>query len=72
MTNIGMRPTCGGSERTVEVYVLDYYNDLYGHELKIDIIERLRGEIRFNTAEELKKQITEDVKQGKAILNLPK
>jgi len=69
MTNIGKRPTFSGSERTVEVYVPDYYNDLYGYELKIDIIERLRGEVKFNNAEELKKQIAEDVKQGKAILD---
>ncbi len=69
MTNIGKRPTFGGSERTVEVYVLNYHSDLYGRELKIDIIERLRGEKKFDTVEELKKQITEDVKQGRAILN---
>ncbi|GAG38417.1 unnamed protein product, partial [marine sediment metagenome] len=49
-------------------YVPDYHDDLCGHELKIDIMERLRGEERFNTAEELKKQIARDVKQGKAIL----
>ena len=69
MTNIGNRPTFGGSERTVEVYVLNYHSDLYGRELKIDIIERLRGEKKFDTTEELKKQIAEDVKQGRAILD---
>ena len=69
MTNIGRNPTFGGSNRTVEVYVLDYNGDLYGHELNIDIIERLRGEKKFDTAEELKKQIANDVKQGRAILN---
>ncbi len=69
MTNIGKRPTFGGSERTVEVYVLNYHSDLYGRELKIDIIERLRGEKKFDTVDELKKQITEDVKQGRAILD---
>ena len=68
MTNIGKRPTFGGGERTIEVYVLDYHNDLYEHELKIDIIERLRSEKQFDTVEELKKQIAEDIKQGKAIL----
>jgi len=41
---------------------------LYGQELKIDIIERVRGEKQFNTVEDLKKQITEDIKQGRAIL----
>ena len=69
MTNIGKRPTFDGSQRLVEVHIPDYHGDLYGQELKIDIIERLRDEKKFGTAEDLKKQIAEDVKQGKAILN---
>ena len=69
VTNIGQRPTFGGGERTVEVYILDYHRELYGHELKIDIIKRLRSEKKFDTADELKKQMAEDIKQGKAILN---
>ena len=69
MTNIGKCPTFGYNERTVEVYILNYDSDLYGHELKIDIIERLRDEKQFNTAEELRKQIIEDVNQGRAILS---
>jgi len=68
MTNIGRQPTFGGSQRVVEVYILDYHSNLYGRELKIDIMERLRGEKQFDTAEELKKQITEDINQGRAIL----
>jgi len=68
MTNIGKRPTFGSGKSTVEVYILDYHSDLYGQELKIDVIERLRGEIRFDTSQQLKKQIAEDVKQGRAIL----
>ena len=69
MTNIGKRPTFGSSQRTVEVYVLDYHSDLYGHELRIDIMARLRSEERFDTVDELEKQITKDMKQGRAILN---
>ena len=69
MTNIGIRPTFPGSERTTEVLVLDYSGDLYGHELKIDIIERLRSEKQFDSAEALTKQIAEDVKRGRAILS---
>jgi len=68
MTNIGKCPTFGGNELTVEVYILDYHNSLYGHKLKIDIIERLRDEKQFDSIEELKNQITEDIKQGRAIL----
>jgi len=69
MTNIGKRPTFGGSERTVEVYILDYHDNLYRRELKIDIIKRLRSEKQFDTAQQLEKQIAEDVKQGRAILD---
>jgi len=68
VTNIGKRPTFGTSERMVEVYLLDYHSDLYGRELEVDLLERLRGEKKFDTPEELKKQIAQDVEQGRAIL----
>lgn len=68
MTNIGRRPTFGSKERTIETHILDYHGNLYGRQLKIDIVERLRDEKRFDTIEELKKQIARDVKQGRAIL----
>ncbi len=69
MTNIGRKPTFGDSVRGVEVYIIDYSGDLYGRELSIDIVERLRGEERFSSVAELKKQIAEDVKKGKTILD---
>ena len=69
MTNIGRRPTFGGNGRTVETYILNYHRDLYGHKLRIEIVERLRDEKRFDSVEELKKQIAEDIKQGVAILD---
>ncbi len=65
LTNIGKRPTFGNNKRLVEVYLLDYDSDLYGRELEIDVLERLRGEKKFDTAEELKKQIAQDVERGK-------
>ncbi|MFC1903629.1 bifunctional riboflavin kinase/FAD synthetase [Chloroflexota bacterium] len=69
MTNVGKNPTFDGGERTVEVYVMDYSGDLCGRELKVDIVERLRGEKRFSSMAELSKQIAEDVKMGRAILD---
>jgi len=60
-TFIGRRPTFDGSERSVEVHVLDYTGDLYRRNLRIDIIERLRGEQKFDSAEALKAQIEKDV-----------
>ena len=69
MTNIGTSPTFGDGERRAEVYILDYHGDLYGQELKLDIVERLRDEQKFDTIEALKKQMAEDVKHGKSILD---
>ena len=69
MTNVGRRLTFGENQLTIEVLLMDYQGTLYGRELKIDIIERLRDEKRFDTVDELKKQIAADVEQGKAILS---
>ncbi|HEY40953.1 MAG TPA: bifunctional riboflavin kinase/FAD synthetase [Dehalococcoidia bacterium] len=69
MTNIGRRLTFGENQLTIEVLIMDYQDNLYGHELRVDIVERLRDEKRFNTVDELKKQIAADVEQGRAILS---
>ncbi len=69
VTNIGRRPTFGGNRRTVETYILNYHGNLYGRELRIEVVERLRNEKRFDAVEELKEQMAEDVKQGIALLN---
>ena len=71
LTNIGKRPTFGNNQRLVEVYLLDYDGDLYGQELAIDLLERLRSEKKFKTAEELKKQIAQDVERGRKWLSSP-
>jgi riboflavin kinase/FMN adenylyltransferase len=68
MTNIGSRPTFGGGEQSIEAYLIDYKGDLYGRELAIDFIERLRDEKRFDTPEQLEEQIAEDIRRGRAIL----
>jgi riboflavin kinase/FMN adenylyltransferase len=70
MTNIGLRPTFGdNNERTIESFILNYNQDVYGKAVKIEIIQRLREEKTFASIEELKQQIAEDVKRGSAILN---
>ncbi len=68
VTNIGKRPTFGDNERTVEVYIIDFQDNLYRHQLKIDIIEKLRDERKFATAEALQDQIADDVIQATALL----
>jgi riboflavin kinase/FMN adenylyltransferase len=69
MTNIGKDPTFGANQRTIESYLVDYQGDLYGSELLVDIVARLRDEKKFASADDLKKQMAEDVRQGETILN---
>ena len=68
MTNIGRNPTFGDAERSVESYLVDYHGDLYGKELQLEIVARLRDEKKFASAAELKNQIAQDIMQGKDIL----
>jgi riboflavin kinase/FMN adenylyltransferase len=69
MTNIGRNPTFGEKERRVESYLIDYNGDLYGHELSVDFIARVRDEKKFASTEELKQQLARDVRRGKTILD---
>jgi riboflavin kinase/FMN adenylyltransferase len=71
VTNIGKRPTFGKHDRTVETFVIDYQGDLYGKELKLEIVDLLRREKKFENADELKKQIAEDIENSKVALGLP-
>ena len=68
LLNIGIRPTFGAGRRIVEIYILDFEGDLYGSHLIVDIMERLRGEVHFSNANELKKQIEADIEKGRVIL----
>ncbi|MFC2006791.1 bifunctional riboflavin kinase/FAD synthetase [Chloroflexota bacterium] len=68
VTSIGWRPTFSDKEHTVETHIIGYDGNLYGQELKIDIVEGLRGEKKFSSVEELQKQITNDIEQVKTIL----
>lgn len=71
MTNVGTCPTFDGCPRTVEVYIIDYSGDLYGKDLRVDFLERVRKEKKFPSVEALKKQMAEDVVKGRAILERP-
>lgn len=66
--NIGVRPTFGTLRRTVEVHCLDLSADLYGRWLAIELVERLRGERKFDGIDALKAQIAADVASARAVL----
>jgi riboflavin kinase/FMN adenylyltransferase len=60
VTNIGVRPTFDGTRRTVEAYLLDFVDDIYGETLRLEFLHRLRGEQKFNGIAELVAQINRD------------
>ena len=62
--SIGVRPTFGtGRALLVEAYLLDWAGDLYGSQLRIDFLARLRGERRFDSAQALIEQMRRDVER---------
>ena len=67
-TNIGIRPTFGEGEKTVETHLLNYKGDLYGKDIRVEFVQKLRDEQRFPSSEELKVQIEKDVREAEAIL----
>lgn len=61
VTNVGMRPTFSGAHRTVEAYLLDFVDEIYGEVIRLDFLHRLRGEQKFAGVAALIAQITSDV-----------
>lgn len=68
MMNIGMRPTFDGQHQTLEVNVFRLKENLYGQQLQVAFIERLRGEQRFDSIEALKTQLRQDAIEAERIL----
>jgi riboflavin kinase/FMN adenylyltransferase len=66
VTNIGYNPTFGNIARSIETFILDYSADLYGKEVTIYFHDRIRGEKKFDSVDELKKQIDMDVEAARA------
>jgi riboflavin kinase/FMN adenylyltransferase len=64
--NIGVKPTFGGGEVTIEAHLFDFTGDLYGRKLRVQFLERLRPEKRFGSASELSSQIGRDLEAARA------
>jgi riboflavin kinase/FMN adenylyltransferase len=60
LTNVGVRPTFGESERTVETHLLDYSGDLYGRRVRLGFVQRVRDERKFPDVDALREQIAAD------------
>ena len=60
MMSIGFRPTVDGKKRVIEVNVFDFNKDIYGKTMRVYVKKFLRAEVKFNTLEDLVKQIDKD------------
>lgn len=61
ITNVGLNPTFKGNKLMIETHVLDFDGDLYDKEIEVYFFKRLRDEVAFHNAEELKNQIKKDI-----------
>jgi riboflavin kinase / FMN adenylyltransferase len=68
ITNLGMRPTFAETARSIEAHIFDFNRDIYGERIKLELIERIRPEKKFDSAEALKNQIALDLARAKEIL----
>jgi riboflavin kinase/FMN adenylyltransferase len=60
LTNVGVRPTFGETERTVETHLLDYSGELYGRRVRLGFVQRVRDERQFPDVDALREQIAAD------------
>jgi riboflavin kinase/FMN adenylyltransferase len=67
--SVGTNPTFEGKDRTVEAYILDFDEDIYGVELGVEFVRRIRGMERFDRIEDLVEQMGRDVEQARRILH---
>ena len=70
--NIGVRPTFRGEHRLIEVHIMDFSSNIYGQDLTIELVDRLRDEMKFPGPEELKAQLFKDVELARLLLEQSK
>jgi riboflavin kinase / FMN adenylyltransferase len=68
VANLGSRPTFGEDQPLLEVHLLDYAGDLYGRQLALDLIDRVRPTRRFESLDALRAQIAADITTARALL----
>ena len=62
VVNVGTRPTVSsGRAVSIEAHLLDFQGDLYGQELEVGFIRKLRPELKFSSVDDLKVQIAKDI-----------
>lgn len=70
VTNVGFNPTLKQSDFSVETYILDFDQSIYGKHIRVDFYKKIRDELKFKDVEELKEYIRWDVYNTKKFFNL--
>ncbi|RNL93530.1 bifunctional riboflavin kinase/FAD synthetase [Sinomicrobium pectinilyticum] len=60
MMNIGFNPTVNGTTQSIEIHFFDFDRDIYGEKIQVDMLKRLRDEVRFESVEVLSAQLDRD------------
>ena len=67
LVNVGLRPTVAGTQRSIELHLLDFHRDIYGSDVEVRFLEFLRPEKKFENTDALARQIAADVKKARAL-----
>lgn len=68
VVNLGLRPTFAGTTAVLEAHALDFSGDLYGRDVDLYVVERLRGEMKFPSGEALIDRIHKDIVRARKVL----
>jgi riboflavin kinase / FMN adenylyltransferase len=66
VADIGTRPSFGSNSRGIEVHILDFKSEIYGHDLRVEFLRRLRSDLKFDSVDALREQIQKDIEAARA------
>ena len=69
MASLGTRPTVDGTEPLLEAHVFDFAGDLYGREIEVEFVAKLRDEAQFDSLDALVAQMHVDAAQARELLS---
>ena len=68
VASLGTRPTVDGTDMLLEVHVFDFAEDLYGREIEVEFVAKLRDEVKFDSLDALIVQMKIDAAQARDLL----
>lgn len=64
ITNVGIKPTIGDNKKNIETHIFNFSKDLYGKQIQVEFLERIRPEIKFGSVSALAQQIEKDCREA--------